>query len=86
MSHALALPDEQYAYLKKIADETGRTPEELLMAWAMEEEGRYRRAHPTYYETAEWMRHLGASDEEIAQIEEEIRAEEASKSASDADA
>jgi diketogulonate reductase-like aldo/keto reductase len=40
MSQTLALADEQYAYLKKIAAETGRTPEELLLAWAMEEEGR----------------------------------------------
>ena len=86
MSHALTLADEQYAYLKKIADETGRTPEELLLAWAMEEEGRYRRAHPTYRVTEDWMRHLGASDEEIARIEDEIQAEETAKTVPDADA
>jgi diketogulonate reductase-like aldo/keto reductase len=86
MGQMLALADEQYAYLKKIAAETGRTPEELLLAWAMEEEGRYRRTHPTYYETQAWMRHLGASDEEIARIEEEMQAEEAAKNAPDADA
>jgi hypothetical protein len=86
MSHALELSDEQYALMKKIGDETGRTPEEMLLAWTMEEEGRYRRAHPTYYTTHDWMRHLGVSEEEIAEIEAEASAEDASGSAPDADA
>lgn len=38
MSHVLELTDEQYALMKKIGDETGRTPEEMLLAWTMEEE------------------------------------------------
>ncbi|HEY7092186.1 MAG TPA: hypothetical protein VH393_03345 [Ktedonobacterales bacterium] len=54
----------------------------------MEEEGRYRRAHPTYYTTHQWMRHLGVNEEEIAEIEAEADAdtEDASGSTPDADA
>ena len=32
MSHVLELSAEQCALMKKIGDETGRTPEELLLA------------------------------------------------------
>jgi hypothetical protein len=81
MSHVLELSDEQYALMKKIGDETGRTPEEMLLAWTMEEEGRYRRAHPTYYETDDWLRHLGVSEERIRRLNEEV----AKSDASDAD-
>jgi len=81
MSHVLELSDEQYALMKKIGDETGRTPEEMLLAWTMEEEGRYRRAHPTYYETDDWLRHLCVSDERIRRLNEEV----AKADASDAD-
>lgn len=78
MSHVLELTDEQYALMKKIGDETGRTPEEMLLAWTMEEEGRYRRAHPTYYETDDWLRHLGVSEERIQRLNEEVAMEDAS--------
>ena len=78
MSHVLELSDEQYALMKKIGDETGRTPEEMLLAWTMEEEGRYRRAHPTYYETDDWLRHLGVSEERIQRLNEEVAKEDAS--------
>jgi hypothetical protein len=81
MSHVLELSDEQYALMKKIGDETGGTPEEMLLAWTMEEEGRYRRAHPTYYETDDWLRHLGVSEERIRRLNEEV----AKSDASDAD-
>ncbi len=86
MSHVLELSDEQYALMKKIGDESGRTLEEMLLAWTMEEEGRYRRAHPTYYTTHDWMRHLGMSEEEIGEIEAEADAEDTSGSTPDADA
>jgi hypothetical protein len=75
MSKALELTDEQYALMKKVGDETGRTPEEMLLAWTMDEEMRYRLAHPTYYETDDWLRHLGVSDEEIEASKQRVRAE-----------
>jgi hypothetical protein len=78
MSYVLELSDEQYALMKKIGDETGRTPEEMLLAWTMEEESRYRRAHPTYYETDDWLRHLGVSEERIQRLNEEVAKEDAS--------
>ncbi|HUY77535.1 MAG TPA: hypothetical protein VMV29_12250 [Ktedonobacterales bacterium] len=84
MSRALVLSDEQYEIIKGVADVEGRTPEDLFLAWTMAEETRYRLAHPTYYETDEWMRHLGMSDAEIQEIEAEIAQEEASGVAIDA--
>lgn len=75
MSHVFELTDEQYQIIKDIAESEGRTPEDLFLAWAMEEETRYRQAHPTHYETTEWLRHLGVSDEEIAASEQRVRNE-----------
>jgi hypothetical protein len=62
--------------MKKIGDETGRAPEEMLLAWTMEEQRRYRRAHPTYYETDNWLFHLGVSEERIQRLNEEVAKEE----------
>jgi hypothetical protein len=75
MSHVLELTDEHYQLLKKIGEETGRTPEEMLLAWAMDEETRYRLTHPTYSATDDWLRHLGVSDEEIEASKQRVRAE-----------
>jgi hypothetical protein len=82
MSHAFTLSDEQYAIIKAAADASGRTPEDLFLAWAMDEEARYRLAHPTYYETDEWLRHLGVSDERIERADQTAAQEDAA----DADA
>lgn len=82
MSHAFTLSDEQYAIIKAAADESGRTPEDLFLAWAMDEEVRFRMAHPTHYETDEWLRHLGVSDERI----EHANQTAAEEDAADADA
>lgn len=82
MSHAFTLSDEQYAIIKAAADASGRTPEDLFLAWAMDEEARFRLAQPTYYETDEWLRHLGVSDERIEQANRAASEEDAA----DADA
>lgn len=76
MGYSLTLTDEQYQVIKQVADSEGRSLEELFLKWAMEEEARYRRAHPTYYTTDEWMRHLGASEQEIQEIEAELAADQ----------
>lgn len=75
MSHLFSLTDEQYKVIKDVADRLGQTPEDLFVAWTIEEESRYRQAHPTYYETDEWLRHLGASADEIAASKERVRQE-----------
>jgi len=65
MSHVFTLSDEQYQIVKAAADAAGRTPEELFLAWAMQEEIQFRNSHPTYWETDDWLRHLGVSEERI---------------------
>lgn len=82
MGHTFTLNDEQYQIIKAAADASGRTPEDLFLAWAMDEEARYRLAHPTYYETDEWLRHLGVSEERIERATQAV----AQDDASDADA
>ena len=77
MSHAFTLTDEQYSIIKAAADASGRTPEDLFLAWTMAEEMRYRLAHPTYYETDTWLRHLGVSDERIEQANQTAAQEDA---------
>lgn len=84
MSHSFTLTDEQYAIIKAAADASGSTPEDLFLAWTMAEETRHRLAHPTYYETEEWFRHLGATEEQIAEAKR--IAMERSASDTDADA
>jgi hypothetical protein len=75
MAHVFELTDEQYEFILKAAEATGRTPQDLFLAWAMEEESRMRRAHPTSYETDDWLRHLGVSDEEIEASKRRVRDE-----------
>jgi hypothetical protein len=75
MSHVIELTDEMYEIAKEAAERSGRTPEDLFLAWALEEESRYRRANPTYYETDEWLRHLGVSEEEVEASKERVRRE-----------
>jgi hypothetical protein len=82
MSHSFTLTDEQYAIIKAAADASGSTPEDLFLAWTMAEETRHRLTSPTSYETEEWFRHLGATEEQIA----EAKRIAADRSASEANA
>jgi hypothetical protein len=75
MSHVFELTDEQYEIINAAAERSGRTPEDLFLAWTLEEEARYHQAHPTYYETDEWLRHLGVSEEEVEASKERVRRE-----------
>ena len=81
MAHQFELTDEQYRIIKEVAEAEGRTPEDLFLAWALEEETRYRQSHPTYYETDEWLRHLGVSDERIQQANAQLTNDEAAPDA-----
>lgn len=74
MSHAISISDEVYQRLQKLAAQQEQTPEavvEQLIAGAeAASSGRQ------YYETDEWLRHLGITDEQMAQIDAELDAEE----------
>ena len=76
MSKTLELSDEQYSIISEAARAAGRTPEELFLQWAMDEESRYRRAHPTYRETDDWLRHLGVSEERIQRADARASSDE----------
>jgi predicted DNA-binding protein len=74
MSYTIELPEETYRSLKALATEQGQTPEKLVELWVAHQiqsaSERNPRTDPRYYETDEWLRHLGMSDEEIRQAEE----------------
>lgn len=65
MSRILELTDEQYETFSQAAAAKGQTPEELLAAWI--EELREGNREPHHYETEEWFRHLGATEDQIAE-------------------
>lgn len=73
MSHMFEVTEEQYQILEHAAQSKGQTPDALLARWI--EELRDPRVQPRYYETDEWFRHLGMSDEEIEEIKREVEAE-----------
>jgi hypothetical protein len=65
MSHALELTDEEYSAIATAAAKTGETPQQLVarMASALAEaEG------TVYYTDDEFLRALGAGDEELAEL------------------
>jgi len=60
MGHTFTISDERYQQLEHIAAGLGTTPEQLFAAWLEE------MVHePRAYETDEWFRHLGMSEDEI---------------------
>jgi predicted transcriptional regulator len=80
MSYAITISDEVYLRLQKLAAQQEQTPEAVVerLITGAEAASSGRR----YYGTDEWLRHLGITDEQIAEIDAEIDAEEAA----DADA
>lgn len=65
MSKTIELTDEQYATITRAAAERGQSPAMLVAEVA--EELRDPAHTPRYFETDEWFRHLGATDEQIAE-------------------
>ena len=63
MSHTIELSDEQYSTLSRVASERGEPIAAIVAEIA--EALRDRLREPRYYETDEWLRHLGVSNEEI---------------------
>jgi hypothetical protein len=84
MSHIVELSDEQYESLRRAAEVRGQSPNGLLAA--LLEELRNPYAQPRYYETDEFLKRLGASDEEIAELNREVAEEEGEASQPHADA
>ena len=70
MSKTIELTDEQYAAISSAAKERGQRPD-LLIAEVAEELRNPERA-PRYYETDEWLRHLGVSTERIQLANERL--------------
>jgi hypothetical protein len=73
MSHVLQISDAAYNALKKLATQQGQSPEavlEDLIASASANGG-------PYYETEEWFRHLGMTEDEIHQAREQADREDA---------
>jgi hypothetical protein len=73
MSHALQISDAAYDALQKLATRQGQSPEavlEQLITSASASDG-------PFYETEEWFRHLGMTDEEIRQAREQADQEDA---------
>lgn len=62
MSHAFTVTDEQYEAISRLAYSKGLAPEDLFTEWVED----VVRA-PRYYETEDWFRHLGATDEQITE-------------------
>jgi len=65
MSHTIELTDEQYATLEQAAQMHNATPPEMLAGIIADL--RARDTAPQAYETEDWFRHLGASEEVIAE-------------------
>ncbi|WIG61938.1 MAG: hypothetical protein OJF49_004687 [Ktedonobacterales bacterium] len=75
MSHVIEVGDEVFARLEKLAAESGQSPEAMVEGFILAATGSQTEYH--YYELDEWFRHLGMTDEEIAEADAELEAEEA---------
>lgn len=73
MSKVIELTDEQYDIIERTAQSRGQTPN-VLLAQVIEE---LRDAPPQRraYDTDNWLRHLGMSDEEIEASKRRVRDE-----------
>ena len=79
MAQIVSIPDPVYQVLERLAKAQGKTPEDLIVAWVNDQEHARQQMAPStnqrYYDTDDWLRHLGVSDERIRQAEEQAEAE-----------
>ena len=73
MSKTIQVTDEQYETITRAAASRGTTPEAVLAQ--LIEELRDPLTQPRYYELEDWFRHLGMSDDEIADVKSEAEAD-----------
>ena len=84
MSHTIELSDEQYTTLARVAAERGEPIAAVVTEAA--EALRDRMREPRYFDNVdEWFRHLGATEEEIAEGERIFQERQAQLGESDAD-
>lgn len=69
MSHTFEITHEQYEQMRDVAEVEGRTVEDLFAGWVRDIEARYRERHPIFYDEDSWLRHLGATDDQIREAE-----------------
>lgn len=62
MSHAITVSDEDYEIIAQHAVSKGPHPDDLVAEWIAD-----LRETPTFFETDDWFRHLGATEEQIAE-------------------
>jgi len=74
MNKVITLSDEQLRTIEEAARIRGQTPDSLLAD--LIEELRDPRSNPRYYETDDWLRHLGMRGQTIEEIEGAIRSEQ----------
>jgi hypothetical protein len=75
MSKTIELTDEQFAAISSAAQERGQSLAMLIAEVA--EELRDQERAPRYFETDDWLRHLGVSEERIQLANERIARSEA---------
>lgn len=76
MGHVFHITDEQYTSLTQSAAARGVTAEQLFAEWI-----EAVTSQPSYYETEDWFRHLGATEEQIAEAKRIARSRSEGKSA-----
>jgi len=89
MGKVIELSDEQYRTIERAAATRGQSPDALLTRVVDQaiDELRDPRTDPHYYETDDWLRHLGVSDDLIAEVNREMAEdEEVTAGRADADA
>ena len=80
MSHVIEISDDAYQRLERLAGQQSQSPAEVVEALITHADAERHERH--YYELDDWFRHLGMTDEEMAEADAELAAE----AASDADA
>jgi len=84
MSKQISLSDEQYQTIEIAAKRQGQSPDDLIAQWV--DALRDPDALSQYYETDDWLRHLGVSEERIQRANARIAAEQAAEMDANADA
>lgn len=74
MSKTIEISDEQYQTIERAAAARGQTSDALLAQ--MIDELRDPHTNPRSYETDDWLRHLGVSEERIRDANARLRAAE----------
>lgn len=73
MTHALTISEAAYETLKQLAEQQGQSPEAIVEGWI----SATSRGDRPRYETEDWFRHLGVSEERIRKARERAASEDA---------